>query len=73
MRGDAHEMRFPDLFRLCFDHEASDAEGLEIAKEGKLFLGHEYYVECWPFREISIKDGGAVELGVPAFTTDLTR
>lgn len=56
-----------------FDHEASDVEGLEIAKEVKLFLGHEYYVQYWPFREISIEDGGAVELGVPTFVTDLAR
>jgi hypothetical protein len=56
-----------------FDYEASYAEGLEIAKEVKLFLGHEYYVEYWPLREISIKDGEAVELGVPTFITDLAR
>ena len=56
-----------------FDHEASDAEGLEIAKGVKLFLGDDYYVEYWPFREISIKGGEAVELGVPAFILDLAR
>ena len=56
-----------------FDYEASDAEGLEISKEVKLFLGHGYYVEYWPFREISIKGGEAVELEVPAFITGLAR
>lgn len=55
------------------DPEASDAEGLEIAKEVKLFLGDDYYVEYWPFREISIKGGQAVELEVPAFITGLAR
>lgn len=56
-----------------FDHEASNAEGLEIAREVKLFLGNDYYVEYWPFREIVIRDGGAVELDVPIYITDLTR
>jgi len=55
------------------DHEASEAEGLEIAKEVKLFFGEDYYVEFRPFREISIRDGEAIELDVPAFITDLTR
>ena len=55
------------------DPEASDAEGLEIAREVKLFLGEDYYVEYWPFREISIKGGQAVELEVPAFITGLAR
>ena len=53
--------------------QATNAEGLEIAKEVKLFLGDDYYVEYWPFREISIKGGEAVELGVPAFIADLAR
>lgn len=56
-----------------FDYEASEAEGLEIAREVKLFLGDDYYVEFRPFREISVRDGGAVELEVPAFIVDLTR
>ena len=56
-----------------FDYEASDAEGLEISKEVKLFLGDDYYVEYRPFREISIRGGEAVELEVPAFITDLAR
>ncbi len=56
-----------------FDYEASDNEGLETAKEVKLFLGDDYYVEYWPFREISIRDDEAVELEVPAFITDLTQ
>ena len=56
-----------------FDYEASDAEGLKIAKEVKLYLGDDYYVEFRPFREISVWDGEAIELDVPAFITDLTR
>ncbi len=56
-----------------FDYDASEAEGLKIAKEVKLFLGEDYYVEFWPFRGISIRDGEAVELEVPAFITGLTR
>lgn len=55
------------------DHEASEAEALEIAKEVKLFLGEGYYVEFHRFREIAIQDGGPVELEVPAFITELTR
>jgi hypothetical protein len=55
------------------DLEATDAEGLEIPKEVKPFLGDDYYVEYWPFREISIKGGEAVELEAPAFITDLAR
>lgn len=53
--------------------EASNTQGLEIAREVKLFLGDDYYVEYRPFQEISIRDGEAVELEVPAFITDLTR
>ncbi len=56
-----------------FDYEVSDAEGLELAEAVKLFLGDDYYVEYWPFREIVIQDGEPIELGVPAFITDLTR
>jgi hypothetical protein len=56
-----------------FDYEASDAEGLEIAGEVKLFLGEDYYVEFRPFQEIAIRGGEAVELEVPRFVTDLTR
>ena len=56
-----------------FDYEASNAEGLEIAKEAKLFLGEDNYVEYWPFREISIKGGEAVELEVPAVIAGLAR
>ncbi len=55
------------------DPEASNAEGLEIVKEVKLFLGDDYYVEYWPFREISIRDGEAVELEVSAFIVGLAR
>jgi hypothetical protein len=55
------------------DPEATNAECLEISKEVKLFLGDDYYVEYWPFREISIEGGEAVELGVPAFIGDLAR
>lgn len=56
-----------------FDYEASDAEGLEVAKEVKLFLDENHYVEFRPLREIAIRDGGAVELEVPRFITDLAR
>jgi hypothetical protein len=55
------------------DPGAIDAEGLDISKEVKLFLGNDYYVEYRPFREISIKGGEAVELEAPAFITDLAR
>jgi hypothetical protein len=57
----------------AFDYEASDTEGLKVAKQVKLFLGDGYYVEFRPFREIAIRDGEAVELDVPRFITDLTR
>ena len=56
-----------------FDYEASDSEGLEVAKEVKLFLGDDYYVEFYRFREIAIQDDEAVELEVPRFITDLAR
>ena len=56
-----------------FDYEASGAEGLETAKEVKLFLGENHYVEFRRFREIAVRGGEAVELEVPAFITDLTR
>ena len=56
-----------------FDYDALDEEGLEVAREVKLFLGEDHYVEYWPFREISIKGGGTVELEVPAFIVDLAR
>jgi hypothetical protein len=55
------------------DHEASQIEGLEIAKPVKMFLGEDHYVEFRPFREISVRDGEAVEFEVPEFTTNLTR
>jgi hypothetical protein len=55
------------------NHETSSAERLEIAREVKLFLGDDYYVEFRPFRKIAVRDGEAVELEVPAFITDLTR
>ena len=55
------------------DPEATRAEGLEISKEVKLFLDDDYYVEYWPFREISIKGGETGELEVPAFITGLAR
>ena len=56
-----------------FDYEASDTEGLEIAKEVKPFLGDDYYVEFRPFREIVIRDGETIQLEVPRFITGLTR
>lgn len=37
----------------------------------KLFLGEDHYVEFRPFREITIRDGGAIELEAPRFITDL--
>jgi hypothetical protein len=52
---------------------ASDVGGLEIAREVKPFLGEDLYVEFRPFREISIRDGGAGELEVPRFVTELAR
>ncbi len=55
------------------DPGATNAEGLEIAKELKLFLGDDYYVEYWPFRKISIEGGEAVEFEVPAFIMGLAR
>jgi len=54
-------------------YEASDVEGLEIAREVKPFLGEDLYVEFRPFQEISIRDGVAGELRVPRFITDLAR
>jgi hypothetical protein len=46
----------------------SDSEGLEVAKEVKLFRGDDYYVEFRPFRgEIAIRGSEPVELGVPEF------
>lgn len=56
-----------------FDYPASDAEGLEVAKQVKLFLGKDHYVEFRPLREIAVRAGEAVELGVPAFIADLAR
>jgi hypothetical protein len=55
------------------DHDASNVERLEIAREVKLFLGDGHYVECQPFREVSIRDVEAVDLGMPAFLTDRSR
>jgi hypothetical protein len=46
------------------DQETSNAERPEIAREVKLFLGDGHYVECRPFREVSIRDGESVELEV---------
>ena len=54
-------------------YEASDVEDLEIAREVRPFLGEDLYVEFRPFREIFIRNGGAVELEVPRFVTDLAR
>jgi hypothetical protein len=56
-----------------FDHESSHAKGLAAAKEVKLFLGNDYYVEYRPFREITVRDGEPVELEVPKFIADLSR
>ena len=38
---------------------------MEVAREVKLFRGDDYYVEFRPFREIGIRGGEPVELGVP--------
>jgi hypothetical protein len=54
-------------------YEASDAEGPEIAGAVRLFLGEDYHVEIRPFREISIRDGGTVQVEVPRLVTELTR
>jgi hypothetical protein len=55
-----------------FDYEASDAEAVEIAKEVKLFLGEDYYVEFRPIREIALRNGEPVELDIPRFITELS-
>ena len=55
------------------DHDAFNAERLEIAGGARLFLGDGHYVECRPFREVSIRDVEAVDLEVPAFLTDCSR
>ncbi len=55
-----------------FEDEASHEEGSAIAKEVKLFLGDDYYVEHHPFREIAIRDGEPVELEIPRFITNLS-
>jgi hypothetical protein len=55
------------------DHDASNVERLEIAREAKPFLGDGHYVECRPFREVSIRDREADELEVPAFPTGRRR
>ena len=55
------------------DQETYNAERLEIAREVKPFLGDGHYVECRPFREVSIRDRESVELEVPAFPTGRGR
>ena len=55
------------------DRDASNAERLEIVREVKPFLGNGHYVECRPFREVSIRVGESVELEVPAFPTGRSR
>ena len=55
------------------DHDASNAERLEIAGGARLFLGDGHYVECWPFREVPIRDVEAVELEVPALLIGRSR
>ena len=57
-----------------FDQEASDARELAAAKEVRLFLGEQIYLEFRPFQEIVITPGGgAEELGVPEFILDLSQ
>jgi hypothetical protein len=56
-----------------FDYEASDARGLEAAKEIKLSLGEKVYLEFRPFQEIVITDDGrAEETRVPQFILELS-
>ena len=55
------------------DYKTLNAKGLEVAKQVKLFLGDDYYVEFRLFRGISVRGGEAVELEVPAFITDRNR
>lgn len=55
------------------DHDASRAKGLATAKEVKLFLGDDYYVEFELFREIVVVGGAPTELDVPEFIRTLTR
>lgn len=56
-----------------FDYEASDEKGLLAAKEVKLFLGEECYVEFRPFHEIALVDGVPLEIGVPEFILSLNN
>ncbi len=56
-----------------FDYEASDARGLEAAREVKSSLGGRVYLEFRPFQEIVIADdGGAEEIEVPEFILELS-
>lgn len=48
-----------------FDYVTSDQLGLRAAKQVKIELGNDYYVEYNPFKEIVIRDGFAVELPIP--------
>jgi hypothetical protein len=57
-----------------FDYEASDARGLAAAKEVKVFLGAQVYLEVRPFQEIVITRGGeAEEVGMPKFILEFSR
>ena len=63
----------PETGEGSLGYDASNAGRLEIAGGARLFLGDGHYVECWPFREVSIRDVEAVELEVPAFLTGRSR
>ena len=63
----------PETGEGSLDHDASNAGRLEIAGGARLFLGDGHYVECRPFREVSIRVGEAVELEVPGSLTGRSR
>lgn len=54
-----------------FDYINSDQLGLKAAKQVKIELGDDYYVEYNPFQEIVIQNGIAVELPIPELITRL--
>lgn len=57
-----------------FDQAASDARGLAAAKEVKLFLGEQIYLEFRLFQEMVITRGGrAEEAGVPEFILEFAE
>lgn len=56
-----------------FDYQTSWVKGLAAAREVKLFLGEDHYVEFEPFQEVALVDGVPVELEVPGFILEVTR